>query len=87
MYSNTSTANNTNVYPASIIKPSSLNYKISLKLAVQEFIKKESKIDNFTVMVMEEDTIDNNEMDDALFEVKVTVKKCVEKENSGTNWD
>ena len=54
---------------------------------MQEFIKKESKIDNFTVMVMEEDTIDNNEMDDALFEVKVTVKKCVEKENSGTNWD
>lgn len=42
-----------------IIKPSSLNYKISLKQAVDDFIKKESKIDDYTVVVIDE--IQSNE--------------------------
>lgn len=33
--------------PANIVKPSSLNYKIGLKTAVEEFLKKETKIDDF----------------------------------------
>lgn len=33
--------------PSSIVKPSSLNYKIGLKTAVEEFLKKESKIQDF----------------------------------------
>jgi hypothetical protein len=37
-----------------IIKPSSLNYKISLRQAVDDFIKKESKIDEYALEVQEE---------------------------------
>lgn len=33
--------------PSIIVKPSSLNYKIGLKTAVEEFIRKESKIEDF----------------------------------------
>jgi hypothetical protein len=44
---------NNNACPPQILKPSSLNYKISLKQAVEEFIKKESKIDDFTIVVDE----------------------------------
>lgn len=51
-------ANNIPVTNASIsaliIKPSSLNYKISLRMAVEEFIKKEHKIESFDVDVEEE---------------------------------
>ena len=39
--------------PPSIVKPSSLNYKISLRQAVEEFVKKESKIEDFVVIVEE----------------------------------
>jgi hypothetical protein len=35
------------------VKPSSLNYKISLRQAVEEFVKKESKIEDFVVIVEE----------------------------------
>ena len=37
-----------------IIKPSSLNYKTSLRQAVEDFIKKESKIDDFNIEVEEQ---------------------------------
>ena len=40
------------------MKPSSLNYKISLKQAVEEFLKKESKIEDFELVVQECSAID-----------------------------
>ena len=39
--------------PSTIVKPSSLNYKISLRSAVEEFVKKESKIDDYQIMVQD----------------------------------
>lgn len=35
------------------MKPSSLNYKIGLETAVKEFVKKESKIEDYEIMVEE----------------------------------
>lgn len=46
--------------PLQIIKPSSLNYKISLKQAVEEFIKKEAKVEDYTIIVEEENAIQNS---------------------------
>jgi hypothetical protein len=39
--------------PTNIVKPSSLNYKIGLKTAVEDFLKKESKIDDYQIVVEE----------------------------------
>ena len=55
---------------AIIIKPSSLNYKISLRQAVEDFIKKEAKVDNFNVEIQEEQPelfAGFDELDDILF--------------------
>lgn len=43
-----------NVINPIIIKPSSLNYKITLKQAVEEFIKKESKMDEYILEIQDE---------------------------------
>lgn len=78
-YSVALTAHGSVTVPQSqIIKPSSLNYKISLKQAVEEYLKKEIKFDDFVVVVEEIDGNPNNpdedtkaviweEFDDALF--------------------
>ena len=57
--------------PVAIIKPSSLNYKVSLRLSVEEFVKKEAKIPDFTVKIVEGDNTASaidKELDDALFQ-------------------
>ncbi len=65
------------------MKPSSLNYKISLKHAVKEYIKKEAKSDDYSVKVEEEmytATEDQarlkiyEDFDDALFGMSVSLK-------------
>lgn len=38
-----------------IIKPSSLNYKVSLKQSVDDFIKKESNLKEYKIEVIEEE--------------------------------
>lgn len=64
--------------PPSILKPSSLNYKISLRSAVEEFMKKESKIEDYQLLVEECSLSDDNnetrtlmnlyeDLDDALY--------------------
>lgn len=72
------------VCPPTIVKPSSLNYKISLKSAVEEFVKKESKIDNYQIHVEEcpitEETSEakasvvlHEDLEDALYSMNVLV--------------
>ena len=58
-----------------IIKPSSLNYKITLKQAVEDYIKKEAKIEDFEIGVNDEDQFNaipigclQDEFDDCLFQ-------------------
>lgn len=80
------------------MKPSSLNYKISLRQAVEEFVKKESKIDDYQIMVEEcsisEENANslpdnknynfNDELDDALYQMNVQVIARL-KPNPGIN--
>jgi len=69
------------------VKPSSLNFKISLRQAVEEFVKKESKIEDYQIMVEEcsitDDTANatnavngavynfNDELEDVLYQMNV----------------
>lgn len=70
--------------PANIVKPSSLNYKIGLKAAAEEFLKKESKIEDYQIVVEEYASGDDNndqkvifnmqeDLDDALYQISVQV--------------
>eukprot|EP00347_Sterkiella_histriomuscorum_P020422 403337867 len=79
---------------AQIIKPSSLNYKISLKQGVEEYIKKESKIEDIEIQVeelkLEDDAYDQDKIkqiivedfDDILYEMSIQVRN---KTNPDTN--
>lgn len=51
--------------PSNIVKPSSLNYKIGLKTAVEEFLKKENKIDDYQIVVEEVKTPFQDESNEA----------------------
>jgi hypothetical protein len=63
------------------VKPSSLNFKISLRQAVEEFVKKESKIEDYQIMVEEcsitEEYNNNNafnfqdELEDVMFQMSI----------------
>lgn len=69
------------------MKPSSLNFKISLRQAVEEFVKKESKIEDYQIMVEECSITDeattaannggaynfNDELEDVLYQMNVQV--------------
>jgi hypothetical protein len=85
------------------VKPSSLNYKIGLKTAVEEFLKKESKIDDYQIFVEECAVQDENtetkalfnlheDLDDALYQMSVQVLAKLKPQNDGAaninnGWD